>query len=101
VLEQLPAIRIDLDGSDLANGDRRVLPASHALGLLQPERIAAIAQTVPAVTSCVRAGGALCLSPRLVHASSRATEPRHRRIVHLEFSARELPGGLAFAQHVQ
>lgn len=101
VLEQLLAIRIDLDGSDLANGALRVLPATQTLGVLRPERIAELAQTVSPVTCCVPPGGALCLRPLLVHASSRATQPRHRRIVHLEFSANELPGGLAFAQNVQ
>ena len=32
--------------------------------------------------------------PLLLHASSASREPRHRRVVHFEFAARELPAGL-------
>lgn len=100
VLEQLLAVRIDLDGSDAANGALRVLPGSHTFGVLRPERIEALAATTAAATCCVSAGGALCLRPLLVHASARASAPRHRRIVHLEFAGSELPGGLRFSHCV-
>jgi hypothetical protein len=34
------------------------------------------------------------MCPLLVHASSSALKPEQRRVVHLEFAADELPGGL-------
>ncbi|HEX6908763.1 MAG TPA: hypothetical protein VF142_00130 [Longimicrobium sp.] len=36
----------------------------------------------------------LVMRPALLHASSPATRPGHRRVVHLEFAADELPHGL-------
>jgi hypothetical protein len=34
------------------------------------------------------------MRPLLLHASSPAQRPGHRRVIHLEFAAGELPGGL-------
>lgn len=94
VLEGLLAVRVDLDGSGVRNGGVKVLPGSHGGGVLGAGEIAAwggaSAAVVPEVPRC----GALCFRPLLLHASSRAVEPGHRRIVHLEFGPAELPGGV-------
>ena len=34
------------------------------------------------------------MRPLLLHASSAASVPDHRRVIHLEFAAEQLPGGL-------
>ncbi|WP_162549742.1 phytanoyl-CoA dioxygenase family protein [Hymenobacter nivis] len=44
------------------------------------------------------AGGAMLMKPLLLHASSRSTSDRPRRVIHLEFSAQELPAGLAWRE---
>jgi hypothetical protein len=36
------------------------------------------------------------MRPLLLHASSPAASPRHRRVVHLEYAAADLAGGLAW-----
>lgn len=97
VLRGLLAVRIDLDGSDATNGALRVLPGTHRLGVLPPARLAEVAATVAPVTCAVPAGGALLMRPLLLHASSKAATATHRRVVHIEFAAVELPAGLAFA----
>jgi hypothetical protein len=38
--------------------------------------------------------GVLLMRPLLLHASSSSTAPAHRRVVHLELAAGDLPGGL-------
>ena len=43
----------------------------------------------------VQAGDILILRP-LLHSSSIATNPTHRRVLHLEYSAINLPDGLAW-----
>lgn len=96
-LRSLLAVRIDLDGSDAANGALRVLPGTHRLGVLQPVRIAELASTVAQITCAVPAGGALLMRPLLLHASSKAEAGTHRRVVHIEFASEDLPGGLVFA----
>lgn len=92
------AIRIDLDGSDAANGALRVLPGTHRLGVLPPARTTELASRTGHVH--VPAGGALLMRPLLLHAWSRATAAAHRRIVHIEFAAEQLPAGLTFADRV-
>ncbi len=96
LLRNLLAVRIDLDGSDAANGALRVLPGTHCHGVLAAQRSAALARTIAPVTCHVPAGGALCMRPLLLHASSKATRPVHRRIVHIEYTGERLPGELAF-----
>ena len=39
-------------------------------------------------------GGVVMMRPLLLHASSLAAAPAHRRVVHLEFAVDDLPGGL-------
>ena len=40
------------------------------------------------------AGDALIMCPLLLHASSPADAPRHRRVLHIEYTGTDLPGGL-------
>ena len=100
VLENLLAVRLDLDGSDERSGGLRVVPGSHRHGVLTPAAITERAAAGPVVQPAVPAGGALCLRPLLLHASSRAVAAPHRRIVHLEFAPGPLPEPLAFAHAI-
>ena len=94
VLEQMLTIRLHLDECGEDNGPLRVLPGSHTKGKMAPQEIKAYRQaTEPVICACPR-GGALLMRPLLLHASSLATSPKHRRVVHLEFAAQPLPGGL-------
>ena len=47
-----------------------------------------------------KAGDVSLMRPLLLHASSRAVEPTHRRVLHLEFAAGPLPGGLEWQEAV-
>jgi hypothetical protein len=38
------------------------------------------------------------MRPLLLHASSAASAPGHRRVIHIEYAAGNLPGGLAWAE---
>ena len=87
-------IRLHLDDCPAENGALRVIPGSHRRGQLPRDEIEASvngeAQTVTAL-----AGDVLFMRPLLLHASSSATAPRHRRVLHLEFAPTDLlPSGL-------
>jgi hypothetical protein len=101
VLQQMLAVRLDLDGSDADRGGLRLVPGSHRAGILTPAAIAARVADGPVVTPVVPPGGALLLRPLLLHASSRTAAAHHRRIVHLEFAAGPLPLPLRFAASVR
>ena len=97
VLSQVVAIRLHLDETSPSNGALRVLSGTHKFGRLSPSQIAAFREQVPETVCPVGSGGCMLMSPLLLHASSQASSPRRRRVLHFEYSAIELPGGLAWA----
>ena len=96
VLENTVTIRLHLDACDATNGALKVVPGSHLGGIVPAETIAA--HTATATVCPVPAGGAMLMKPLLLHASNRSTSNRLRRVIHLEFSAAELPAGLAWRE---
>lgn len=94
ILQRMLAVRIHLDDCGPANGPLWVIPGSHRSGRLRSGQIARWREAVPQVACTSSRGGVLFMRPLLLHASSPATVPRHRRVVHLEFAAEELPHGL-------
>ncbi|MEW6284455.1 MAG: phytanoyl-CoA dioxygenase family protein, partial [Candidatus Eremiobacterota bacterium] len=56
------------------------------MGRLPRPEILRIAHAGPQVECCVPAGGAVLMRPLLIHASSAARTPGHRRVIHLEFA---------------
>jgi hypothetical protein len=99
-LERMVTIRVHLDDSGPGDGPLRVLPGSHLEGKLSGPALAAWLSRAGAVAvDCnVKAGGAVIMRPLLVHASASRTSPGHRRVIHLEYAAENLPGGLEWYQ---
>ena len=94
ILEQMLTVRIHLDDCGAENGPLQVLPGSHQAGRLEAAEIRTWrARAVPEPCLVAR-GGAVLMRPLLLHASAPAQLPGHRRVVHLEFAAQPLPGGL-------
>jgi hypothetical protein len=96
ILENTVTIRLHLDDCDATNGALKVVPGSHLGGVVPAETITA--HTATATVCAVPAGGAMLMKPLLLHASNRSTSNRPRRVIHLEFSAVELPAGLAWRE---
>ncbi|HEY9047021.1 MAG TPA: WYL domain-containing protein, partial [Ohtaekwangia sp.] len=85
-------IRIHLDDTDDTNGALKVILGSHNKKL-SDEEISLITQSSIPYTCEVAACGIHIMKPLLLHASSKATSQRHRRVIHLEFNTVELPNG--------
>jgi len=100
ILESMLAVRVHLDQCDVGVGCLRVIPGSHGLGRLSDDAIVALRRTRASVDCPVSRGGVLLMRPLVLHSSSRAVDPGHRRVVHLEFACVELPGGLKWHQRV-
>ncbi|MFD1467049.1 phytanoyl-CoA dioxygenase family protein [Hymenobacter caeli] len=96
VLENTVTVRLHLDACDATNGALKVVPGSHRRGVVPAAAIAG--HTATATVCAVPAGGAMLMKPLLLHASNRSTSDRPRRVIHLEFSAEELPAGLAWRE---
>jgi len=67
---------------------------SHRDGRLTAPEIQRQRAQVMSVACPVPSGRALLMRPRLLHASSVSRSPRHRRVIHVEYAAGPLPGGL-------
>lgn len=100
LLERMVAVRVHLDDCGPENGPVRVIPRSHREGRLSPDAVDTWKANGEAVDCVVARGGILAFRPLLLHASSPATTPAHRRVVHLEFAAESLPGGLAWYHRI-
>lgn len=98
VLENTITIRLHLDDCDATNGALKVVPSSHRQGVVPTETIAS--HTATAAVCTVPVGGIMLMKPLLLHASSRSTSDRPRRVIHLELSAEELPAGLEWRERL-
>lgn len=98
VLEQMLTLRLHLDDADDSNGALRVLPGTHQLGRLDSVEIQCLLGELKPVTCEAKTGDALLMKPLILHASSRATMPKHRRVLHLEYACAPLPSGMRWAE---
>lgn len=94
VLEAMLTVRLHLDSCGPGNGPIRMLPGSHRSGKLTPSAIDVWRSQVASIKLPCPAGGLVLMRPLIVHSSSPATHPSHRRVIHLEYAARDLPDGL-------
>lgn len=94
VLEKMLALRLHLDDSTEESGALKVIPGSHRYGRLSSTDIERIKQETGSITCPVEKGGAFAMRPLLLHSSSVSSASSHRRVIHLEFSSVDLPGGL-------
>ena len=98
VLQQMITLRIALDDCGEEDGPLRVVSGSHQLGRLDDHRIREAVERGPVRSCTMAAGGVLVMRPLILHSSCPAQQPRHRRVVHIEFAAIELPHGLRWAE---
>lgn len=99
-LANILTLRIHLDSVDAQNGVLRVLPGSHRHGRIRSAEILALAENGQVIQCNAEPGDILLMSPLLAHASHKAKKPLHRRIIHLEYSAMELPAGLTWYEQM-
>ncbi len=85
VLADLLAVRLHLDDCDATNGPLRVSPGTHRSGILPTDSIADLVVRHGEKTCLAKTGDVLLMRPLTLHASSQATEPKHRRILHLVY----------------
>ncbi|WP_353050506.1 phytanoyl-CoA dioxygenase family protein [Chryseobacterium sp. ISL-6] len=98
ILENIYTIRIHLDDTDEHNGALKVVPKSHAKGIYRPETINWGIETEE---NCkVKKGGIMIMKPLLLHGSNRTTNSKKRRVIHIEFSDKELPEELQWSERI-
>jgi len=94
-LQRVVALRVHLDDSTATNGPLRVLPKTHHRGVLSDREIERLAKDVAAVECVAATGGVVSMRPLIVHASSKSTGDKSRRVLHIEYaSAADLGSGI-------
>jgi ectoine hydroxylase-related dioxygenase (phytanoyl-CoA dioxygenase family) len=94
ILENMATVRLHLDDCHADDGALKIIPGSHLHGKLDAVQITEWASRQTLVTCEVPKGGALLMRPLLLHSSSPAKNPSHRRVLHIEYAVQELPNGL-------
>lgn len=85
-LARVLALRVHLDDSTENNGPLRVIPGSHALGVLSDDEVFRLAKQRPAATCLARRGSVLAMRPLVIHSSSKAAADAPRRVLHIEYA---------------
>lgn len=98
ILENIFTIRIHLDDTDENNGALKVVPKSHSKGIYRPETIDWNVETENICS--VEKGGIMIMKPLLLHGSNRTTNGKKRRVIHIEFSDKELPEVLNWSERM-
>jgi ectoine hydroxylase-related dioxygenase (phytanoyl-CoA dioxygenase family) len=94
-LEHVVALRVHLDEATDRNGPLRVIPGSHKAGVMLPAQISGTVDSGSAVTCLVGRGGVMAMRPLLLHSSSKASDHRKRRVLHIDYADRfDFGGGL-------
>ncbi|SKB89585.1 phytanoyl-CoA dioxygenase family protein [Chryseobacterium balustinum] len=98
ILENIFTIRIHLDETDENNGALKVIPKSHAKGIYRPETIDWNVETENICN--VEKGGLMIMKPLLLHGSNRTINGKKRRVIHIEFSDKELSEQLCWSERI-
>lgn len=85
VLEDLLAVRLHLDDCDSTNGPLRVSPGTHDKGILPSDSASDLVAKHGQLEILAKTGEAILMRPLLLHASSQALSPNHRRVLHFVF----------------
>ena len=94
ILESMVTVRLHLDDCDAENGALKIISGSHQQGKMAASEISRLTTMNKPVISEIKKGGALLMRPLILHASSPAQNPSHRRVLHIEYAAQDLPDGL-------
>jgi hypothetical protein len=96
VLEQLVAVRLQLDEHASETGPLEVVPGTHGNGRLSGRDITELAAR-ERFKCLVPRGGAVVMRPLLIHSSGKAKSPGDRRVLHYLYGS-ALPSGLEWAR---
>lgn len=91
LIERMLTVRIHLDDVGADNAPLLIAPGSHRLGrIAEPDISATVARC--GTHACIAARGDIWVyATPIVHASARSQSNRHRRVLHLDYSAEVLP----------
>jgi Phytanoyl-CoA dioxygenase (PhyH) len=97
LLERMVTVRVHFDDVDQDNAPLLVAPGSHRRGLIAESDIASAVAECGEHACLAEASDVWIYATPILHASARAVHPRRRRVLQIDYSADNLPGGLEWA----
>lgn len=94
VTARMVTLRIHLDDVPQDNAPLLIAPGSHRYGYVAEERIASVVERCGVRTCTARAGDIWVYSTPILHASEASRSACRRRVLQIDYSADQLPGGL-------
>lgn len=98
ILEQIVSLRIHLDPCPAENGAIKFIAGSHTAGIIEPSEVSNRVEMGTATICPAEKGDVILMRPLILHSSSKSTTPDHRRVLHLEYCAIDLPNGLNWTE---
>jgi hypothetical protein len=98
ILEKMVSLRIHLDECSEKNGPIKFIAGSHRSGILQPIEIESFRDKCSVEICTAERGDIIAMRPLILHSSSTAESPEHRRVLHIEYAVARLPAGMQFAE---
>lgn len=96
LLDRMLTLRIHFDPVDAGNAPLLIAPGSHRNGRIPESDIAARVKEHGVHICLAQRGDIWLYATPILHASDAAANPRHRRVLQLDYSADNLPGELAW-----
>lgn len=96
LLSRMVTLRVHLDDVPATNAPLLIAPGSHKHGRVPIDAIKAVVRQCEIYTCLANAGDVWAYSTPILHASDAAAKPARRRVLQLDYSAEELPGGLSW-----
>ena len=96
LLEEMVTLRLFVDNCDEGNGPLRIAIGSHRCGRLPAANVNTLARQSDILVCTGLAGDVLVMKTLALHSSTAARAPGHRRVLHVDYSASDLPPPLAW-----
>lgn len=100
IINRMVTLRVHVDRVDGDNSPLRALPGSHLFGRLSDSAVTSVAERCPAIECHAGPGDIWAYRTAFVHASAAQRGSGRRRVLQLDYSSDELPGGLCWALRI-
>jgi ectoine hydroxylase-related dioxygenase (phytanoyl-CoA dioxygenase family) len=94
LLSRMVTLRVHIDPVSADNAPLLIAPGSHKLGRIAEDNVRDVVRRCGTVACLADPGDIWLYATPILHASEAATAPPHRRVLQVDFSVEELPGGL-------
>lgn len=100
LLQNIFTLRIHLDDCTKENGAVKVIESSHTQGIIEIKEWLKNKKGKEVICE-INAGGVMLMKPLTLHFSNRTENNKNRRVIHIEFTDKELPHNLTWKEMVR